>query len=321
MLKNKRDMTNILFCLFLLLGITGCDQIRQIKDYFVKPHEKAAEPVAVPQAVQPSAGVVEKKTEAKMGPDTLAKVGQWTMTIGEFEDRLSALKEVAPDFDIGNPQNKKDILEELIRQELLVQDAEKSGLASQKDIQDAIEEFRRTLIIRQLAQQLTEGVEVTDEEAKDFYERNQQSIVEPTDWHLREIAFSDQLKANEVLTEILKGTTDFAEMAKTYSTSPSAPNGGDLGWVRNVEELPFPELAQPLLTLKAGEVSGVLKHEDKYYIVKVEEIKGGEAIPFEKVKDQITSNQLLRKQQEILINYINKLREGVAVEVNESLLK
>ena len=62
-----------------------------------------------------------------------------------------------PNYDINNPQAKQLVLEELVNQQLFVIDAEQKGIANQKDIVEAMEEMRRTLLVHEVAKKLVEG--------------------------------------------------------------------------------------------------------------------------------------------------------------------
>lgn len=298
--------------IFVVLGlfvvtVSGCDMVNTVKEYF----SKSKKPVANPAATQ---SPVEAKNVKPVPENLIATVGSWTITKDEFEDRLKALKEVIPDFDTNDLEARKQVLEELVRQQLLVEDAVRTGLAKDKDITSAVEEFRRTLIVREIAQKLTQNISATDEEVRAFYEEKKDILVEAAEWHVREIKVDTKLKASEVLTEILKGA-DFAETAKINSKADNASSGGDMGFITDV---PFPQMASALLPLKVGEVSTVFEGPDGFYIVKLDEKKGGTQIPFEKIKGDIEKNRTLFKQQQAILDYITKLQQEINVEINEN---
>ena len=298
--------------LLFVVSFVSCDQISSIREYFSKSKSnKNSSSSLKPPVVQ------EIKTEMPLPENVLASVGHWTLTKDEFNDRLKALKEAYPDYDIGSLENKKLLLDELVNQELVVMDAESSGLAKEKDITGAVEEFRRTIIVREAARKVTEGINVSEDDERAFYEKNKDSLVEAPQWHVREIVVDSQLRANEILLELLKGS-DFAEAAKLNSKSKTAETGGDLGFLT---QEPFPEMANALLSLKEGEISSVFKGPDGYYIVKLEEKKGGSQLPFEKVQDRIKELLTSNQQQQAIIAYINELKLKAKVEINENLLK
>ena len=61
---------------------------------------------------------------------------------------------------------------------MLVLGAEQTELAHQKDIRAAVDEFRRTLIVREVARQLTENITISEEEARIFYGENEDVLNE-----------------------------------------------------------------------------------------------------------------------------------------------
>ncbi|MBZ0165853.1 MAG: peptidyl-prolyl cis-trans isomerase, partial [Candidatus Omnitrophica bacterium] len=112
---------------------------------------------------------------------------------------------------------------------------------------------------------------MSDEEALAFYEERKDQIVQPTEFKVREIVIKDKIKANEVLVDVLKGM-DFAELAKLNSIGDTAKNGGDLGYIT---EEPFLAMAEQILALKPGETSNVFQGPNGYYIILLEDMRGG----------------------------------------------
>ena len=313
MFQFKRTYVVYCLCFLLAASLSGCDLIASIKEYFQGPAEK---PAAKAPATQQAAPTVNALKETPVAPNVLAKVGNWTITKEEFEDRLAALKEVVPDYDINDPQARQLVLDELINQQVLVAGAEGSGLTRQKGIQAAVEEFRRTLIVREVARQLTENITVTDEEARAFYDQNVEAKVGPAEWHVREIVVPTKEEATSILTEILTGA-DFAEMARQRSIGNTAAQGGDLGFIT---EEPFPQMGSALLPLEAGDVSSVFRGPQGYYIVKLEEKRDGTRISYEEIKEDIIESQMLFKQQQKILEHLDRLKETTPIEVNEQLL-
>jgi peptidyl-prolyl cis-trans isomerase D len=73
---------------------------------------------------------------------------------------------------------------------------------------------------------------------------------------------SGEAQAKEIRKKVLDKTSTFEELAKTYSKDEYADKGGDMGWryAYDVEaDFDSKEAAQPVLALKAGELSEVLK--------------------------------------------------------------
>ena len=147
--------------------LSSCDLFFPSKKTVNKPSPEVAS--AVVTAVAPKDAADNQEA---LPANVLARVGAWTLTVDEFNQRLKLLKQGLPDFNENDPQAKATVLNELIRQQLLVKDAENSDIANKKDIKDAVEDFRRTLLVQELANRLTKNVTVTEEEAQKYYEEN-----------------------------------------------------------------------------------------------------------------------------------------------------
>ncbi|MGV8960843.1 MAG: peptidyl-prolyl cis-trans isomerase [Stenotrophomonas sp.] len=100
-----------------------------------------------------------------------------------------------------------------------------------------------------------------------------------------------EAKAGTLAAEAKAPGADFAALAKANSDDPgSKAEGGDLGWVeKGVMVQPFEEA---LFAMKPGEVSGPVKTEFGYHVLKLREVKGGEGKPFDEVRDQLAAEQL-----------------------------
>ncbi|MBN1870018.1 MAG: peptidyl-prolyl cis-trans isomerase [Candidatus Omnitrophica bacterium] len=313
-----KDQRTRIFCFILILAMAapGCDLIKSIKEYFQEPANPPASQTVTAKEIATVKTPAIPAPASPMTANTLARVGGWSITLEEFQERLDALKEVVPEYDITDLEAKKLVLDELINQQVLVLGAEKTGLSREKDIQAAVEEFRRTLIVREVARQLTENVAFSEKEARAFYDENQAEMVGPAEWHVREIVVDAKDEATRILTEILNGA-DFAETAKLYSTSETAGKGGDLGFIT---EEPFPQMGSALLPLEEGDVSSVFKGPAGYYIVKLEEKKGGNVLGFDEIKKDIMESQTLMKQQQVILDHLEQLKKDMEIEINEPLL-
>ncbi len=295
-------------------GIFGCDKIPFFNNKDSAKDQKFGSAVsATPPTVSP-AKIEDPNTP--LPSNVLAKVGDWTLTVEDFQERLRNLKELAQDFDPKDPKSKKLILDELVNQQLLVKEAEQKGVASKKEIVEAVDEFKRTLLVRETINKLVENIQATEAEAQDYYNQNKETFVEPAEWQLREIVVPTPAEAKEILIELLKGT-DFTEMAKTRSKSKSAPQGGDLGTIKDLQ----PFMARAMATLEVGDISSVFKGPDGYYLVKLVGKKGGKPIGFTEIKKDLITGLKEIKQRDVVLKHIAELKQGTIVKVNDALLE
>lgn len=102
-------------------------------------------------------------------------------------------------------------------------------------------------------------------------------------------------KAEEILAEVRKSPGSFAELAKKYSQDPgSAEKGGDLGYFdRSMMVKPFADAVFALG--KVGDISGVVKSDYGYHIIKLTGIQPGRTRTLDDVRKELTAE--LRKQK------------------------
>ncbi len=323
----KKDRIFIVAAALFCLTIAGCDQISSTIESIFNKNKKTTASTSEDKAVQPppvktSTEKIKDQASAAAAlntqADVLASVGSWSITVDEFKDRLKNLKDVVPDFDIKKPESKKLVLDELVRQQLMVMDAEEKGLGNKKEIQDAVSEFRRTLLVRENVNNLITSVTVTDNEVQDYFNQNKNMFVEPAEYHLRAIVVPTQPEAKDILVDVLKGA-DFAQTAQARSKGKTAAKGGDLGLIKGADL--DQATAAAVLNLEVGDVSAVFKGSEGYSIVKLEEKKGGKQLGFLDVKNDIKNGLLQIKQQQTVESYLKELEQKKPVTRNESLLE
>ena len=311
-MKNSLKVFMSCFFVVFIFATTGCDFIDSAKTYLFGGNEKVTKIENQKQkGVKNDDKIVERNGD--LSDFEVVRVDNWRLTVSEFNEKMDSLAEALEDFDKNSVESKKLVVDELVRQELLVADAVKRNLLDFKNIDAAVEEFRRTLIVRQMADKVTKDVKVSEDEIKSFYEENKKELVTLLEMKVRSIIVDDRLKAKELLIQILQGG-DFAQLAKEHSKGSNAAKGGDMGWI---SEVPFPEMANAIIPLKKGDVSGVFSGTDGFYIVKVDDRRGGEVVAFDQVKEEIEKNRMVFKQQNAIVEYINVLKKKAVVEIND----
>lgn len=135
-----------------------------------------------------------------------------------------------------------------------------SGFETEEQLKEEI----RFNLLRQKA--VTDGIEVTDEKLKEFYEENKDLFVEVD---ARHILVEDEDKAKEIIAKLDKGEK-FEELVKEYSIdTASVPEGGSVGPVTPESQL-VPEFIEATLKLKEGEVSKPVQSQHGYHIIKAD---------------------------------------------------
>ncbi|MGM0446480.1 MAG: peptidylprolyl isomerase [Bacillota bacterium] len=170
------------------------------------------------------------------------------------------------------------------------------------------------LIINKLQETVMGDVEVTEEEMESYYEENTSEFEVQEQVEASHILLEDEETAQEVLTELNNGA-DFAELAKEYSTGPSAEDGGSLGYVskdQNIAE----GFKDALFELEVGTVSDVVETQYGFHIIKVSDKREAGTRTYDEVKDQIKEQLTNQKGQNIWDQFVRELRDEAQIENN-----
>ena len=103
------------------------------------------------------------------------------------------------------------------------------------------------------------------------------------------------------------GDLSFEDAAKEHSTCPSKNNGGDLGTFGRGQMVP--EFENAVFNMNNGEVSGPVKTQFGYHLIKLEN-KNESSIPeYDEVAEEVGKTLLFQKQGEVYQQKLNEVKE------------
>jgi parvulin-like peptidyl-prolyl isomerase len=257
------------------------------------------------------------KKEEKKGA-YLAKIGDSVITQADFEREMNGLPEFVQKMFEG-AAGKESFLNELIKRELLYKEALKKGLDKDPEYVKKLEDFKKITLVGLLLQKEIEGkVKVSDQEVKDYYEKNKGKFAPVTQIRASHILLKTEEEAKQIEEKLKKGE-DFAQLAKKYSIdTATAKNGGDLGYFSKGQMVP--EFESAAMSLKPGQISEPVKTKVGYQIIKVTDKKMGQPVDFDKVQKLISQNLMAEKQKEVFDSYVEGLKKSFKVEINKEAL-
>lgn len=166
------------------------------------------------------------------------------------------------------------------------------------------------------------GLAVDDAETRAFYDKNTKQYSLPEEVKVRHLVVAapekaslDQVKEAQekaaALMERIRTGEDFVRLIREYSSSPSAKQDGDLGFLQRGQAIP--ELEEAAKNLKPGEFAGPIRCEDGFHIIRVEDIRTP-VQPFEKVKEEITRTLFEQKMENTYRVFLQTLRSESHIE-------
>ena len=180
--------------------------------------------------------------------------------------------------------SKEQLIGELVNKELVYQAAIKEGVDKSAELAQRMEMLRRELIIATALSDWSKANPVTDEEIKAVYDEAVAKNAQD-EYKARHILLENEAEAIAVIAE-LDGGADFAELAKTKSTGPSGPQGGDLGWFRDGAMVaPFSAAAKKM---EKGSYSKTpVKTQFGWHVILLEDTRPLAPPPLDQVRGQI----------------------------------
>ena len=130
--------------------------------------------------------------------------------------------------------------------------------------------------------------------------------VYPETANAKHILVDSEEKANEILAQIKAGDVTFEDAARANSTCPSKDAGGDLGTFTRGQMVP--EFEEAVFNMKNGEVSGPVKTQFGYHLIKLENLQAGGESEYEEVRNEIERSLMYQKQSEAYNKELNNLK-------------
>lgn len=249
-----------------------------------------------------------KGTETKKpATQVAARVNKEEISIHQINNILSRAGNVRPE---QAKQAGKQILDKLIEQELLVQQAVEKKLDRDPRVMQAIEASKREILSRAYLEQVTANTAKPDEAAvKQFYERNPALFKERRVFNLQELVINASSEQASAIQEQLRQARSMDELVK-YLRDQGIQYNANSG-VKAAEQLPL-EILPRFQELKDGQTALIptpagltLVHIAASQVRPLDE---SSAKPF---IEQYLSNQ---KRNELAAAEIKQLREKAKIE-------
>ena len=191
------------------------------------------------------------------------------------------------------------IIDKLITNELLDQEAQKSGIDKKPDYLAKEELTLHELRVNAYIADFVKRNPIEDKDLQAEYE-HQKTLFKGTDYKARHILVKTEDEAKEIIKQLTKGD-DFASIAKSKSIDTGAKeNGGDLGWFASGAMVkPFSDAVAKLN--KGAYTTSPVQSEYGWHVIKLEDTRVATAPSYESSKEEL-HNFLIRKQLDQLVS-------------------
>jgi len=201
----------------------------------------------------------------------------------------------------------------------------KESLAEDNITEDIVKsKIKRNLAVQEfVTKEFGGNLNVSEAESKAFYDQHPEYFTQPESIRASEIIIRVEPKADaakkeearkkiEDIQKRLQKGEDFAVLAKDFSQSANAAQGGDLGIVpRGRMPKAFDDAA---FSLKPGEVSGIVETDLGFQLIKVQEKTPEKVVPFKDVEERIRQHLENEKVKQRVDEYLNEVKKTAKIE-------
>lgn len=179
------------------------------------------------------------------------------------------------------------------------------------------DKIARRFVIEELINSLVKGREFEEKELLAYYNSHREEFKVPSLCRMRQIVVKFKDEAQNIFNQLKRGAP-FEDLARRYSISPEAKNGGDLGFLPedSIDEY----FIQECRRLKESEISEIKESQEGYRIYKMIKYLPAREQRFEEVKKRIELILLDQEREEKYNNLLRNLRAEHKIIINNELL-
>ncbi len=262
--------------------------------------------------------------------DVIANAAQASVTQSDITTLLKSLGDEGRTRLAADPAVMDQVVRATLAQKAVLAEAKAKGWDKQADVQTAVEQARRDIIVRSyLASVNAPPADYpSDAEIQTVYDQNRAAFTAPRALHVAQIYIAVASNADAATVDKARKQAadlasrarngDFAALAKANSQDKaSAANGGDMGFVP--EPMLVPAVRQAADALKPGQVSAPIQTPTGFHVVKLIDVRAAAPRPLADVKERVRAMLRAQRTQQGVQAYLAKL--GGNAPINEDALK
>ncbi len=255
----------------------------------------------------------------------LAKIGETVITVGDFADEINK-KSPYLRARYETMDKRKDLLNSIVRRELLAAEAVRRGLEKNHDVQRSMKQVMIQKLLNHVFEERVKKAGIPEEELRKFYQEHLNEYDKAEQVRISHILVAEKDAAQGVLAEAKEKGGDmreWRELVRKHSVDKETKaRGGDLRYFpRDAENIDKNIIAAAFKLQKPGEIAGPIKTSDGFHIIRLTHRRKAFKRTFDEVKDQIEQRILRRKRSETVQAFTDEIREKAEIEIMDDELE
>ena len=207
---------------------------------------------------------------------------------------------------------KEALIKEVVLKQMFRKEALKRNLDKDADYQEALKNFESELLKQKLIIAVAKDAS-DDASVRKNYDEIVEKLKGKKDIRISYIAVKTEKEAEEIYRALRKSPKIFAAEARKKSLDKeTAKKGGDLGFALE-DALPADVLKQAKL-LKKGQISKPFITSGKWVIIKLDNSRLTEVLPFEKAKEVVAQNLAKKAIEDFVKQNLEKAKIDILVK-------
>ncbi len=265
----------------------------------------------------------------------------------ELENRVKPLLNTKANTQSEEVKNVyKQVLDEIIQEEILLQEAKKAGYSIRPEMIDSEIQHRisssrlsETVFYNQLAKEgsskeayrkqlernmligqvinanVTSKIVVTDADILEYYKKYEKAFASAIDYHIALIVYDSLENANKHADGVQNGSLKFSTIAQNYSVGPYAENGGDMGYMKDKDM--SSEILYYVQNMKEGQITSLINlGSSKAQVMLIDKKDNTDEIVIDaNLKQTITEVLTAPKREERYQAYLNQINKKALVDI------
>ena len=252
---------------------------------------------------------------SKKDDNILAIVGNRKITIDKFKERFISIKKKISLPD--NLQVRREILQNMVDEELLIFEAEKQGYNSDSAAKNELNRIKvQELLNSFLNENVFPKINIEETDLKNLHWRLNTRV------NARHLYATSRNEADSLYQALMQGKT-FHELAKSVFKDPKLKNNGGLLGFFTVDEMD-PAFEDAAFALKKGEISKPVHTAQGYSIIKVEDRISKPILTeteYQNKRPQLEQYCLYRKRKEATKAFVDSVRRSLDIKFDKDTVR
>lgn len=270
--------------------------------------------------------------------EIVAQVGHAVIELSTLQEELNRRSRATPGR-YATPEKREELLDELIREKVLLERAKTAGYERDPEL---VRRFEQMIVAKYEEDNKGDAAKSPAPSAieiESYYHarKSEFSVAEKVRVALLHLKGSSHAVAEKKVelgqraaalraeaVQLPSGEPAFGDLARQHSDDLATRyKGGDCGWIergRGMHSWPAPVLEAMFALAQPGELSPVVQANGSCYLVKLIERKDAGVRPLSEVRDLIVHRLAQQKKEQTRREFDERQRTGLHIEINRSAL-